>query len=413
MNIGPTMPPGSLLELVTPEPLADALGEYRSGDFLISSPHGSLLARGQRRLEATGVELRSQLPELFSQHSLVAGAIPFDPAQAGYFLAADSVLRGPQLTVNELPAMAPLHSLQPEASLQSYADAVSHALRLMGRSELSKIVLARSQRGEFETPIDQRALLAQLLSQNPYAYVFATALPANRTMLGASPELLIRRRGLLAVSNPLAGSLPRSFDPVLDRERAETLMSSAKDRSEHAIVVDMVAKAMAPFCRNLSVPAAPEILLTNSMIHLSTVIEGELREAAGPDTGNSALDLAMALHPTPAVCGWPTEQAREAIGSLEQEDRGFYAGTVGWMDSAGNGEWAVSIRCAELGAENSLDAQTGRRSPQDLRLFAGAGIVPGSEPLLELAETEAKFQTMLKGFGLSSANSVRSDSEEI
>lgn len=405
MTIGPVMPAGTLLDgrpaesSAGPtadrfaESLGDALAAYRQGDFLISSPSGSLLARGREHFDSPAQQLSNGLGSIFAEHSLIAGAIPFDPAQSGHFLAADSFMRGPQLQSRQLtPDALPgtrLRALFPEATPQSYADAVGQALRTMSRSDLEKVVLARSQRARLSGALDQQRLLAELLAQNAHAFVFATPLTAGHTLLGASPELLIRRRGLLALSNPLAGSLPRSFDAELDQEHAAQLSQSTKDLTEHAIVVEMVAEAMAPFCRNLCVPKKPEILLTNSMIHLSSVIEGELR-----DPLTNALDLALALHPTPAVCGWPTAQARQEISSLEQVDRGFYAGAVGWMDAAGNGEWAVSIRCAELSASPEPGGE------QELRVFAGAGIVPGSEPLVELAETEAKFQTILRGLGL-------------
>lgn len=403
---------GTLGDQEVLDPDTNTLEQYHPGDFLFSSSSGMLLSRGRSWLNEPAAQLREHLPEIFTDHHIICGAIPFNSERPGYFLAADSVLHTSQHTLPDAPAVPSLDSLDPEMSPESYLEAVTEALKLMDRSEIRKIVVARSLRGHLAAPVEQRALLNRLHIQNPDAQIFATALPGDRTMIGASPELLIRKRGHLVRSNPLAGSKPRSFDPAVDRARATELFESDKERNEHAIVVDMVANTMSQFCHSLKVPAAPEILLTNTMIHLSTIIEGELKEIEdSPRTGTAVdgytvLDLALALHPTPAVCGWPTTLAKEAISSLETVDRGFYAGTVGWMDSSGDGDWSVAIRCAELGPQGPHPADTYKTHEpwqQQIRLFAGAGIVPDSNPSLELAETEAKFQTMVKGFGFTSA----------
>jgi isochorismate synthase len=160
------------------------------------------------------------------------------------------------------------------------------------------------------------------------------------------------------------------------------LAASAKDQREHAFVVDAMATALAPLCSDLDVPATPGLTQTPNMWHLGTRIVGSVREPA-----TTALDLAVALHPTPAVCGTPTADAREFILTNEG-DRGFYAGAVGWCDSAGDGEWMVGIRCAEL----SADGRT-------IRASAGGGIVSDSDPQLELAETSAKLRTILSALG--------------
>ena len=159
-------------------------------------------------------------------------------------------------------------------------------------------------------------------------------------------------------------------------------MASAKDRREHAVVAEFVAETLRPFCRRLEVPSGPSLVRTATMWHLSTRVTGELRD---PEV--SALELACALHPTPAVCGTPTGVARAAISELEPFDRGFYTGALGWGDALGDGEWVVTIRCAEA-------------SGSRLRLFAGGGIVVDSVPGEELAETSAKFRTMLRALGV-------------
>lgn len=180
----------------------------------------------------------------------------------------------------------------------------------------------------------------------------------------------------------MAGSRPRSDDPVEDQRRSKELLSSSKDLHEHAVVVNAVAEALRPFMKHIEVPDSPSLISTETMWHLSTKVKGELAHSE-----TSALELAIALHPTPAVCGSPAERARESILDIESFDRGFFTGMVGWCNALGDGEWIVTIRCAEV-EEN------------ELRLFAGAGVVGESKPEEELAETTAKLQTMLRAMGI-------------
>ena len=194
--------------------------------------------------------------------------------------------------------------------------------------------------------------LARLREREPDAYAFAV-----HGFVGATPELLVARRGRSVVSNPLAGTVARAADPSEDRAAAERLLASRKDLLEHAPVVDAVRDALAPVCDELSVDASPALLGTGTVWHLSTSVRGTLR---GP--APSALELAARLHPTPAVCGTPRDAAMAAIGRLEAIDRTLYGGIVGWMDADGDGEWAVVLRCAEIQGRIAL-------------LFAGAGIV--------------------------------------
>jgi isochorismate synthase len=179
----------------------------------------------------------------------------------------------------------------------------------------------------------------------------------------------------------MAGSAPRSADPVEDRAAAQRLIGSAKDHREHRLVVEAMTEALSPFCDHLEVDARPRLTATASVWHLATTMRGRLVEGAP-----SALGLAAAVAPTPAVCGTPTPAALETIHELEPVPRGLYSGMVGWVDAAGDGEWVVALRCA------TLDGRTAR-------LHAGAGIVEGSVPELEVAETEAKFGALLAALG--------------
>ncbi|MFK0009543.1 isochorismate synthase MenF [Paenarthrobacter sp. NPDC090520] len=362
----------------------DPLEEYRSGDFLITGRSGTILGRGTQRFQGGLQDAATLHKVLEGGTALLGGVLPFTPGHPGEFLLMESTLRGPQLTGRTASPAAPVPAaaiLERETPATHYKEAVAEALRRFTPEGLRKVVLARSQKAALTQPVDVAGLLLRLLRQNPTAYTFAAPLPGGRTLVGASPELLIRRSGTTALSNPLAGSVPLTGDAGIDRENAEQLIRSAKDLREHAIVVDMVAEVMSGYCKDLDVPPVPELIRTGSMLHLSTKIQGHLR-----DTNTSALDLAFALHPTPAVCGWPTTTACDLIQELEDVDRGFYAGAAGWVDASGDGEWVVSIRCAEIGDD-------------ELRVHAGAGIVPGSDPELEFAETEAKFRTILRGMG--------------
>ncbi|MEV4307751.1 isochorismate synthase [Nonomuraea sp. NPDC049624] len=355
---------------------ADPLAGYdRAESVLFASARGTLLTRGVRGVAAGDLATLAGRVD-----GPAAGAIGFDGT--AHLILPESETWSPPLP----PGAAPLVSggwwsrRVPEPA--AYAAAVRRALAELERGGLAKVVLARTVELRSDEPIDLPGLLRPLLG---HGYSFAAPLPGGRTLTGASPELLVSRHGRAVVSNPLAGSAARCADPAEDRRRAAALAASAKDLREHRLVVEAVADALAPYCAGLEVPGTPELTSTETMWHLSTRVTGTLRD---PDT--RVLALAAALHPTPAVCGTPEAGARRMIEELEPFDRGFYAGLAGWTDAAGDGEWAVAIRCAEV-AEHTL------------RLYAGAGIVTGSDPEAELAETAAKFRTMLRALGVSDA----------
>ena len=178
-------------------------------------------------------------------------------------------------------------------------------------------------------------------------------------------------------STPLAGSAPRSGDPEEDRANADALLASAKDREEHAIVVEAIEDVLGTFCEHLDHDREPVLVETANVWHLATRFEGQLR-----DPSPNVVELVAALHPTPAVGGTPTAVATAAIDELEPFDRGGYAGAVGWMDAEGDGEWAIALRCARLDGQRAT-------------LYAGAGIVADSQPADELDETDRKFRAFL------------------
>jgi menaquinone-specific isochorismate synthase len=235
------------------------------------------------------------------------------------------------------------------------------------------VVLACYLIATADAPLYVRALLRRLAARYPSCWTFAVD-----GLVGSTPELLVRRTGDHVVSRVLAGTTPRSTDAVVDARHAAELLASDKDRIEHELAVRSVADALGPFCSDMVVPRAPEVVRLANVQHLQTDVTGRLAN------GESALDLAAALHPTAAVCGTPTGLARSVIRELEDMDRGRYAGPVGWIDSRGDGAFGIALRCAQI---NPVDERT-------LRMFAGCGIVAGSTPSNELAEAQTKFLTI-------------------
>jgi isochorismate synthase len=273
--------------------------------------------------------------------------------------------------------------LRPDPEPDDYAGAVAGAAKRIRVGSLRKVVLARTLLVDAERALDAKQLLWRLRAVDPDCYAFASPEPPPDLtrpagiLVGASPELLVARRGREVRATPLAGSAPRFGDFKRDQISARRLVSSEKDREEHEVVVEDVARVLGGYCDGLTRPMEPELMGTANVWHLASPFAGRLH-----DPSVTALDLVAALHPTPAVCGTPREEAREALSQLEPIDRGCYAGPVGWVDANGDGEWAIALRCAEI---------TGTTA----RLFAGAGIVADSVPEEELDETEAKFRALL------------------
>lgn len=259
-----------------------------------------------------------------------------------------------------------------------FKQSVQQIIANLSLSNIRKAVISRIFELELDASIHIDHFFLRLITQNPNSYHFRFPLGKGAEFIGASPELLIRRSGKNIFTNPLAGSAPRQTDAQRDRDAAEKLTRSAKDAYEHRLVVEDIRTQLQPLCRELRVPDTPQLMQTGTMWHLSTPIQGTLKD---PDT--TALQIACRLHPTPALCGFPTQQAHRLIQLVEPFDRGLFGGIVGWCDAQGNGEWAVAIRCGVF---------SGNRA----QLFAGAGIVKDSDPEGEWRETSAKLLTILK-----------------
>jgi menaquinone-specific isochorismate synthase len=255
-------------------------------------------------------------------------------------------------------------------SAPQWQRAVAAAVQRISAGPLAKVVLARDLHATAPRPIDIRLVLRRLAARYPDCYTFACG-----GLVGATPELLIRREGRQVSSYVLAGTTGRGGTAAQDAALGAALLASAKEVEEHSYAVDSVRDVLAPLCDRLDIEPGPSVLRLANVHHLATAVSGTLARDA------SALALAAALHPTAAVCGTPTATAMELISELEGMDRGRYAGPAGWLDARGNGEWGIALRCGQL---------SGRRA----RLFAGCGIVAGSDPAAELAETRAKFRPM-------------------
>ena len=254
-----------------------------------------------------------------------------------------------------------------------WSGAVAAAVARIAAGDLDKVVLARDLVVDAQAPIDARSVLRRLAERYDNTWVFAVD-----GLVGATPELLVRLEKGLVTSRVLAGTIRRTGDDAHDLALAASLARSSKDLEEHEYAVRSVADALAPHCSSTNVPEAPFVLHLSNVMHLATDVAGVLTDDV------TSLALAASLHPSAAVCGTPTEVAGAAIADLEHMDRARYAGPVGWMDGAGDGEWGIALRCGAFDADD----------PRRMRLFAGCGIVAGSEPEAELAESDAKFVPM-------------------
>ena len=359
--------------------------------LVLASRTGAVVADGVHTAFPRLADARAAL----ASHStpIVLGALPFDMTKSTALIRPQTV----QFT-ETLPDW-PLRELPTVRITQTIPDPEEHRARIGAalrrlqdpNSGLHKVVLARALRLVADGPLDARTIVHRLVAADAAANAYLVDLTAagggysGAALVGASPELLVARRGDQVTCRPFAGSAPRLADPDADEASGAALAASAKDRHEHQLVVDAMREALDPLCADLEITEQPQLSKTAAVWHLYTPITGRLREKS-----TTALDLAVALHPTPAVGGVPATAAAELINELEG-DRGFYAGAVGWCDQRGDGRWVVSIRCAQLSADRrTADANS------------GGGIVAESDADDEVAETTTKFNTILSALGVQS-----------
>jgi menaquinone-specific isochorismate synthase len=385
--------PGSgtnLLDML-PSPRG-ALSWIRAGEGLVAwgevarvcteGPHRFARAQDWWASFCTQLDTRDEVG-LPGSGPVAFASLAFDEAPGSSVLVVPRVVvgrRGDQTWVTEfetgratgpvVPVSRPrgLRYFDGELPVTAWREAVARAVsRMRDGAAPAKVVLAHDLLAVADEPLDPRFLLHGLAARYPSCWTFAVD-----HLVGATPELLLRRRGTEVLSRVLAGTT-WPHDGANAGALAIELLASAKDHDEHRYAVDSLAQALRPFCTELVVPPTPSVLELHNVLHLATEVRGVLHPLGPP-----LLTLADAVHPTAAVGGSPTLAAVNAIGELEAMDRGRYAGPVGWVDSAGDGELGIALRCAQV---------VGRFA----RLFAGCGIVAGSDPDSEVAEAAAKL----------------------
>ena len=365
--------------------------------------HGCLFVRDGVGLATRGIAARVAIDDVPATlaaighddygsglHPLALGVVPFEPNSAASLIIPSVTIRkgsNGAAWVTRIdgadddlrpaarpPARAQSFSVAPLTPIPHYLVAVEAARDAVRCGALTKAVIAREVLVSSDEPIDVHAVLLRLKASFGSSHRYSVD-----GFIGASPELLIAVDGNTVRSHPLAGTTPRTGDPATDQRAAAELLGSRKNQIEHRVVIDMIHDTLLPWCSYLDWQPEPSIVAVANVQHLGTALEGRLSEPRP-----NVVELVRALSPTPALGGFPRDEALALIESVEGFRRGRYGGAVGWVDAAGNGTWAVAIRCAELAED--------RRSA---RLVAGGGIVADSEPLAELAETQAKLQAML------------------
>jgi len=341
----------------------------------------------------------SELPGVAGTGPLAVGTFTFDPDRS----RRSSVLTVPRTIIGRRGGQAWITMMEPRGPITlpppgeplvapvdvqlrggslseaAWADVVAGVIERIRDAKVHKVVLARDLLARAAAPLDLRHLYRQLLHRYDMTWCYLVD-----GAIGATPELLVRRMGGLVTSRVLAGTISADPEHTDTLSKAAELARSEKDISEHAFAVDSVAKALGPYCQAMNVPEIPSVIPLPNVLHLATDVTG----VASPEV--SSLALAGALHPSAAVCGTPTHLALDIINEVEGLDRGRYAGPVGWMDLQGDGEWGIALRGGHVLPER----------PEEIRLFAGAGIVADSRPDAELAETNAKLIPMLQALGL-------------
>ena len=343
-----------------------------------------------------GAEVDDQVG-LFGSGPVGFGSFVFDTASAGSMMAVPAVVvgrRGPLSWITTVGRVDPLGFVAENRNGDSpdrpryvgptrpdwqWMESVAEAVRRIESGGLQKVVLARDVNVWSKSPFDVRRLLHRLHGAYPQCFTFLVG-----GLAGASPELLLRQRDRAVKSVALAGTGARHDDPALDGQLATRLLASKKDRLEHQMTVKSVEDSLLQVCERLDHNVQPTIHELSTLRHLATSFTGALARSV------SCFEVLDRLHPTAAVGGVPRRVALETISELEAIDRAGYAGPVGWFDHNGGGEWAIALRCAQL-------HQTGAR------LFAGAGIVSGSLPEEELAETRLKLRAMTDALDLRSS----------
>ena len=372
----------------------------RSGDGLIGfGEYKKIELTGEDRFEKAKAWWQIQLSEFKIQNNvhgsgtgpILFGSFSFDPNEKSILLIPEIILgkKAGKSWVTWIgndtqPNFSTISNSLPSGEItwsngalseSQWKDQVSFAVDSIKQNKLEKVVLARDQVAASTVAINTRGLLQRLEIEYPSTWLFLVD-----GLIGATPELLVRLSKSLVTSRVLAGTIRKTGNEDRDLALAASLAKSSKDLEEHEYAVRSVADALAPFCSSTNVPESPFVLHLSNVMHLATDVTGVLNDSAKQA---DIFTLIQQLHPSAAVCGTPTNAAKKFIIDFEKMNRERYAGPVGWIDANGDGEIAIALRCGQLSQDN-----------KSIRIFAGCGVVAGSDPVNELAESQAKLMPM-------------------
>ena len=372
----------------------------RSGDGLIGfGEYKKIELVGEDRFEKAKAWWQTQLSEFKIQNNvhgsgtgpILFGSFSFDPNEKS-ILVIPKIILGKKagkswvtwIGNDTQPNLSTISNSLPSGEItwsngalseSQWKDQVSFAVDSIKQNKLEKVVLARDQVAASTVAINTRGLLQRLEIEYPSTWLFLVD-----GLIGATPELLVRLSKSLVTSRVLAGTIRKTGNEDRDLALAASLAKSSKDLEEHEYAVRSVADALAPFCSSTNVPESPFVLHLSNVMHLATDVTGVLNDSAKQA---DIFTLIQQLHPSAAVCGTPTNAAKKFIIDFEKMNRERYAGPVGWIDANGDGEIAIALRCGQLSQDN-----------KSIRIFAGCGVVAGSDPANELAESQAKLMPM-------------------
>jgi menaquinone-specific isochorismate synthase len=372
----------------------------RSGDGLVGfGEYKKFEVMGENRFKEAKAWWEKRVSEFKIQNNvhgsgtgpILFSSFSFDPSEISVLVIPEIVIgqkngkswitwigdsKQPNLEkINTAPISGEITWQEGSISEQAWQSQVKNAINAIKSNKLEKVVLARDITAISKTEIDVRSLLQRLEIEYPSTWIFLVD-----RLIGATPELLVRLSKSLVTSRVLAGTIRKTGNEDRDLTLAASLAKSSKDLEEHEYAVRSVADALAPFCSSTNVPEAPFVLHLSNVMHLATDVTGVLNDSAKQ---SDIFTLIEQLHPSAAVCGTPALEAKKLIGELEQMNRQRYAGPVGWIDANNDGEIAIALRCGQLSNDRN-----------SIRIFAGCGIVAGSDPATEFAESQAKLMPM-------------------
>ena len=372
----------------------------RSGDGLVGfGEYKKFEVKGENRFKEAKTWWEERVSEFKIQNNvhgsgtgpILFSSFSFDPSEISVLVIPEILIgqkngkswitwignvKQPNLEkINTAPVSGEIKWQEGSISEQAWQSQVSSAINAIKSNKLEKVVLARDITATSKTEIGVRSLLQRLEIEYPSTWIFLVD-----GLIGATPELLVRLSKSLVTSRVLAGTIRKTGNEDRDLTLAASLAKSSKDLEEHEYAVRSVADALAPFCSSTNVPEAPFVLHLSNVMHLATDVTGVLNDSAKQ---SDIFTLIAQLHPSAAVCGTPAVEAKKLIVELEQMNRQRYAGPVGWIDANNDGEIAIALRCGQLSNDRN-----------SIRIFAGCGIVAGSDPATEFAESQAKLMPM-------------------